>query len=48
MAKTGGKGVSSVLWYLSVELVVAEVQSGVDGLEGLEINVDLLFLTIIG
>ena len=29
--------------YLRVELVVAQVERGVDGLEGLEVDVDLLF-----
>lgn len=31
-----------------MELVVAEVQGGVDGLEGLKVNVDLSFLAFLG
>ncbi len=33
---------------LGVELVVAEVERGVDGLEGLKVNIDLLLLAFLG
>ena len=31
-----------------MELVIAEVEGGVDGLEGLEVNVRLLLLALLG
>ena len=33
--------------YLGVELVVAEVERGVDGLEGLKVNVHFLLLAVL-
>lgn len=33
---------------LSVEFVVAEIQGSIDRLEGLKVNVDLLFLALRG
>ena len=40
-------GLQELVEGLCVEFVVAEVQGGVDGLEGLEVNVELLLLAII-
>jgi hypothetical protein len=37
----------SVNTNLNVKLVVAKIQRGIDGLERFEVNVDLLFLSII-
>lgn len=32
--------------YLSVELVITQIQGSIDGLEGLKVNIDLLFLSL--